>query len=434
MRENRVFNTFNERFWHNADRRVIKTQTKNQGKAMKPKVLFVDDEPQILEALSQLFETDYEVYTALGGEAALAALEKLPDLAVVVSDQRMPGIKGVEVLSAVRQRVPNAIRILLTGFADADAVMDSVNMGEVFRYIKKPWKTLELEEVMRLAVAAHYSLNAQQAHPQGSKEHISESVQQKKPTSPPAETTLSTLKAASQKATLSQNQVEESAVPNLYLTDEVMSHLKKQQLIEEEFFERLNQKVEESQSKNYELAFCGQGGKPKVLIVDDDLSVLDALSELFREEYDVICKTSAVEALEQLEKDAFVALILTDQRMPGKTGANLLIESRRYAPLVPKILITAYTDVEDIVQLINEGQIYRYIQKPWDPKKLKETVKDAVRTYMMQLSMSLRSSSKSIESIVQSKGSATKSNAPAWQTLQALHNLRLQQKKKDREK
>ncbi len=397
---------------------------------MKPKVLFVDDEPQILEALSQLFEADYEVYTALGGEAALAVLAQLPDLAVVVSDQRMPGIKGVEVLAAVRQRVPNATRILLTGFADADAVMDSVNMGEVFRYIKKPWKTSELEEVMRLAVAAHHSLSAQQAHLQ-----VSEAASPKKPTATPLPAaTQAALQALSQKATWQQSQLHEDTSSSLYLSDEVLMHLKKQQLVEEEFFERLNQKVEESQSKNYEAAFYGQGGKPKVLIVDDELSVLEALTELFREEYDVICKTSAVEALQLLEKDAFVALILTDQRMPGKTGANLLIESRRYAPLVPKILITAYTDVEDIVQLINEGQIYRYIQKPWNPEKLKETVRDAVRTYMLQLSMSLKSSRKSIEDIVQSKSTSTKSNAPALQTLQALHNLRQQQKKKDSEK
>ncbi len=397
---------------------------------MKPKVLFVDDEPQILEALSQLFEADYEVYTALGGEAALAVLAQLPDLAVVVSDQRMPGIKGVEVLAAVRQRVPNATRILLTGFADADAVMDSVNMGEVFRYIKKPWKTSELEEVMRLAVAAHRSLSAQQAHPQ-----VSEAVSSKKQTATPLPAaTQAALQALAQQAARQKSQLHEDTSPSLYLSDEVMMHLKKQQLVEEEFFERLNQKVEESQSKNYEAAFYGQGGKPKVLIVDDELSVLEALTELFREEYDVICKTSAVEALQLLEKDAFVALILTDQRMPGKTGANLLIESRRYAPLVPKILITAYTDVEDIVQLINEGQIYRYIQKPWNPEKLKETVRDAVRTYMLQLSMSLKSSRKSIEDIVQSKSTSTKSNAPALQTLQALHNLRQQQKKKDSEK
>ncbi len=397
---------------------------------MKPKVLFVDDEPQILEALSQLFEADYEVYTALGGEAALAVLAQVPDLAVVVSDQRMPGIKGVEVLAAVRQRMPNATRILLTGFADADAVMDSVNMGEVFRYIKKPWKTSELEEVMRLAVAAHHSLSAQQAHPQ-----VAEAASPKKPTATPLPAaTQVALQALAQQAARQKSQLHEDSLPSLYLSDEVMMHLKKQQLVEEQFFERLNQKVEESQSKNYEAAFYGQGGKPKVLIVDDELSVLEALTELFREEYDVICKTSAAEALQLLEKDAFVALILTDQRMPGKTGANLLIESRRYAPLVPKILITAYTDVEDIVQLINEGQIYRYIQKPWNPEKLKETVRDAVRTYMLQLSMSLKSSHKSIEDIVPSKSTSTKSNTPALQTLQALHNLRQQQKKKDSEK
>ncbi len=397
---------------------------------MKPKVLFVDDEPQVLETLSQLFEADYDVYTALDGEAALAVLEQQPDLAVVVSDQRMPGIKGVEVLAAARRRVPNATRILLTGFADAGAVMDSVNMGEVFRYVKKPWKTSELEEIMRLAVAAHHSLSAQQAHAQVAK---SDKLKKQMTTSLPAETHAA-LQALAQKVAEQQSQVHEDTISSLYLSDEVMMYLKKQQLIEEEFFERLNQKVEESQSKNYESVFCGQGGKPKLLVVDDEPSVLESLTELFREEYDVICKTSAVEALQLLEKDAFVALILTDQRMPGKTGASLLIESRRYAPLVPKILITAYTDVEDIVQLINEGQIYRYIQKPWDPKKLKDTVRDAVRTYMLQLSMSLKSSSKSVEHIEQSKSLPTQSNALAVQTLQALHNLQRQQKKKDNEK
>jgi hypothetical protein len=177
---------------------------------------------------------------------------------------------------------------------------------------------------MRLAVAAHYSLSAQQAHAQVAK---SDNLKKQMTTSLPAETHAA-LQALAQKVAGKQSQVHEDTIPSLYLSDEVMMHLKRQQLIEEEFFERLNQKVEESQSKNYESAFCGQGGKPKLLVVDDEPSVLEALTELFREEYDVICKTSAVEALQLLEKDAFVALILTDQRMPGKTGANLLIESR----------------------------------------------------------------------------------------------------------
>jgi len=150
---------------------------------MKPKVLFVDDEPQVLETLSQLFEADYDVYTALGGEAALAVLEQQPDLAVVVSDQRMPGIKGVEVLAAARQRVPNATRILLTGFADADAAMDSVNMGEVFRYIKKTMEdqrtrrshALGSSGALQLECTASSCTSGQIRQPQETDDHITTS-------------------------------------------------------------------------------------------------------------------------------------------------------------------------------------------------------------------------------------------------------------------
>jgi response regulator RpfG family c-di-GMP phosphodiesterase len=92
-----------------------------------------------------------------------------------------------------------------------------------------------------------------------------------------------------------------------------------------------------------------------------------------------------------LEQDSFVTLLLTDQRMPKKTGTELLIDSREIAPLVPKVLITAYTDVEDVIRLINEGQIFRYIQKPWNPEKLRETIAEAVMLYKHQITSQLSS-------------------------------------------
>lgn len=117
---------------------------------MKHKILFVDDEPQIVQSLSLLFD-DYDVLTATSGEEALKYFNSgnVPD--VVVSDQRMPMMTGVELLQRVRAISPNTVRILLTGYSDLDAVIDSVNAGEIFRYINKPWNSAKLKDTVALA-------------------------------------------------------------------------------------------------------------------------------------------------------------------------------------------------------------------------------------------------------------------------------------------
>ncbi len=115
------------------------------------KVLFVDDQPQILHSLRLLFH-DYDVITAENGADALLQLKANPDTAVIVSDQRMPGISGVELLREVKHLYPHIIRILLTGYADLDAIIASVNQGEVFRFIPKPWDSAKLRETISLAV------------------------------------------------------------------------------------------------------------------------------------------------------------------------------------------------------------------------------------------------------------------------------------------
>ncbi|MGQ9804995.1 MAG: response regulator [Chlorobiales bacterium] len=117
---------------------------------MPHKILFVDDEPQIVQSLSLLFD-DYDVVTATSGEEALKHFKNgtMPD--VIVSDQRMPMMTGVELLKKVRDISPNTVRILLTGYSDLDAVIDSVNSGEIFRYINKPWNSSRLKDTVALA-------------------------------------------------------------------------------------------------------------------------------------------------------------------------------------------------------------------------------------------------------------------------------------------
>ncbi|MCS6990042.1 MAG: response regulator [Chloroherpetonaceae bacterium] len=117
---------------------------------MPHKVLFVDDEPNIVQSLSLLFD-DYDVLTATSGEEALKYFRNgnVPD--VIVSDQRMPMMTGVELLQKVKELSPNTVRILLTGYSDLDAIIDSVNAGEIFRYINKPWNSAKLKDTVALA-------------------------------------------------------------------------------------------------------------------------------------------------------------------------------------------------------------------------------------------------------------------------------------------
>ncbi len=123
--------------------------------ANRPTILVVDDEPDVLRSLHDLFRLDYRVFTFERAIDALKALGTLDDVSVILSDQRMPGMSGVEFLENARRTHPDATRLLVTGFADIKAVIDSINLGHIARYLSKPWDTDELVGVVRSAVEQH---------------------------------------------------------------------------------------------------------------------------------------------------------------------------------------------------------------------------------------------------------------------------------------
>jgi response regulator RpfG family c-di-GMP phosphodiesterase len=139
---------------------------------MPHKILFVDDEPQIVQSLSLLFD-DYDVVTATSGEEALKHFKNGNTPDVIVSDQRMPMMTGVELLQKVRDISPNTVRILLTGYSDLDAVIDSVNSGEIFRYINKPWNSGKLKDTV--ALACQFCDRLKSASPQAKKATVAPS-------------------------------------------------------------------------------------------------------------------------------------------------------------------------------------------------------------------------------------------------------------------
>jgi FixJ family two-component response regulator len=126
----------------------------------RPRILVVDDEEAILETMTFTFEDDYEVLTSKSASEALALLDESGPVAVVISDQRMPEMTGVDFLAKVFERHPEAVRIILTGFADMDAIIAAINDGHVYAYITKPWEPDDLKQVVKRAVD-HYHLAAE---------------------------------------------------------------------------------------------------------------------------------------------------------------------------------------------------------------------------------------------------------------------------------
>ncbi len=117
------------------------------------RILFVDDDVRVLNALRALFRNDYEVFTAENGESGLA-LQNAESIPIVVSDQRMPGMTGVEMLRELKRAAPQTVRLLLTGYSDLAALVGSINEGEVFRFVKKPWDNDEIRAMVGEAAVA----------------------------------------------------------------------------------------------------------------------------------------------------------------------------------------------------------------------------------------------------------------------------------------
>jgi two-component system response regulator HupR/HoxA len=120
-----------------------------------------------------------------------------------------------------------------------------------------------------------------------------------------------------------------------------------------------------------------------VLIIDDELRSLESLQRVLSEEFDVLCASNAHEAEAILAGD-LVQAILCDQRMPGVSGVDFLRRVRETWPDPVRMIISGFSESEDIIAGVNEAGIYQYITKPWRPEKLLETVRDAVRLYRLQ--------------------------------------------------
>lgn len=113
-------------------------------------ILYVDDEENNLVSFKANFRIKYLVHTAISGDEAMTVLDN-KHVDIIITDQRMPNMTGVEFLEKVLEKYPDPMRILLTGYADMNAVVDAVNKGKIFHYLSKPWNEEELDMTIKRA-------------------------------------------------------------------------------------------------------------------------------------------------------------------------------------------------------------------------------------------------------------------------------------------
>jgi putative nucleotidyltransferase with HDIG domain len=144
-------------------------------------VLLVDDEENILNALARLFlDRDVRVLRAGNGEEALGIVRREP-VAVVVSDNLMPGIRGVELLSQVRNLSPDTVRVLLTGYADLPTAIEAINRGEVFRFHVKPWVDEEIVRTVEEGVRRYQVVRSLRDGDEATLRSIAQTIELKDP-------------------------------------------------------------------------------------------------------------------------------------------------------------------------------------------------------------------------------------------------------------
>lgn len=128
---------------------------------MNEKIILVDDEPNILTAYSRTLRRQFSMVTADSGAKALQLMASEGPFAVIVSDMRMPEMDGLQLLSTVKQKYPDTVRVMLTGNADQQTAIDAVNEGDVFRFLNKPCPADNMANTLNLAIKQHQLISAE---------------------------------------------------------------------------------------------------------------------------------------------------------------------------------------------------------------------------------------------------------------------------------
>jgi DNA-binding NtrC family response regulator len=298
--------------------------------AHRPRLLFVDDEQRVLNSMRIMFRRQFELFLASHGAEALDIVRD-KDIDVIVADHRMPKMTGVEVLSKVRAMSPRTVRILLTGYADLDAVEGSINESEVFRFLTKPCAPQQLRETIELAAKLARETPIPSAPepltggdtPGDTIEIIlqSDTVTEVTGGSPPADNTSGT-------AVLEQPRFAPAPAPA------------------------------SAASARPKLA-TGLG----VVVFSMDNEVVEVVQKAVRGRLPVYTAGNIVQVVKYLTEQR-PGVLVTDVSEDKVTIQSMTARLKEHLPQLVTIAVSQHRDVLDMVWLINHGQIFRFLRKP----------------------------------------------------------------------
>jgi DNA-binding NtrC family response regulator len=287
-----------------------------------------------------MFRREYNVSLANSGLEALQVLER-EKIDVIVSDQRMPGMTGIEVLKAFKDKAPNAMRILLTGYADQDAIAASINEGEVFRYLTKPCPSDLLKETIALAVEAV-----------------------KGPQNQPPQTQLPQTQAPQPDVAV--------APPARDIPDDLVGSA---EAILDEMLETPDAPVRRVASSPTPVSLDSKD--VELLLLSNDSKLTTALNKALENSHVLHAVAGIEEAVEVLEKHA-IGVLITDIAINADEVQELTNQLKQHVPELVTIVASDHSDAHRLIDLINGGQVFRFLLKPIRPKQTSIWIESAV--------------------------------------------------------
>lgn len=297
--------------------------------AHRPRLLFVDDEQRVLNSMRIMFRRQFELFLASHGAEALDIV-KGQDIDVIVADHRMPKMTGVEVLSKVRALSPRTVRILLTGYADLDAVEGSINDSEVFRFLTKPCAPKQLRETIELAAKLAREAPAPEA-----------------PAPLLAEDTLEIVLESDTITEIAPGGREARSAP-MPSGAERGSQTDRMEA----------PKFSPDAAAKPKLA-TGLG----IVVFSSDTEVINTVQKSVRGRLPVYSAGNIVHVVKILDEHR-PGVLVTDISDDKTTIQSMTARLKEHVPQLVTIAVSQHRDVLDMVWLINHGQIFRFLRKP----------------------------------------------------------------------